>query len=247
MSKREIIPGIHTVSALLNHQPERAHSLWLEQNKHNTRIDALVQQARSLGIAVQSVQRNKLDQLCEGTQHQGIAVSCSSTTLLDEHRLCDQLQNPDTPPLLLVLDEVSDPHNFGACLRSADAAGVDAVIIPQRNSAPLTPVVHKTASGATIHLPLVKTANLSRFIDAVKKLGIWVYGAAGEATDSIYSANLTHPTAIIMGAEGQGLRRLTQERCDQLYSLPMLGDVESLNVSVATGIFLFEAVRQRSR
>ncbi len=246
MSKKEIIPGIHTVSTLLNHQPERAHSLWLEQNKHNTRIDALVQQARSLGIAIQSVQRTKLDQLCEGTQHQGIAASCSVTTLLDEHRLCDQLQHSDTPALLLILDEVSDPHNFGACLRSADAAGVDAVVIPQRNSAPLTPVVHKIASGATIHLPIVKTANLSRFIDTLKKLGIWVYGAAGEATDSIYTANLTHPTAIIMGAEGQGLRRLTQERCDQLYSLPMLGDVESLNVSVATGIFLFEAVRQRS-
>lgn len=246
MSKKEIIPGIHTVNALLNYQPERVHSLWLEQNKHNTRIDALVQQARSLGIAIQSVQRSKLDQLCEGTQHQGIAASCSATTLLDEHRLCDQLQHSDKPALLLILDELSDPHNFGACLRSADAAGVDAVVIPQRNSAPLTPVVHKIASGATIHLPIVKTANLSRFIDKIKKLGIWVYGAAGEAAEPIYSANLTHPTAIIMGAEGQGLRRLTQERCDQLYSLPMLGDVESLNVSVATGIFLFEAVRQRS-
>ena len=246
MSKKEILPGVHTVSALLNRQPERTHSLWLEQNKHNPRIDALVEQARSLGIAIQQVQRHKLDQLCEGSQHQGIAASCAATPLLDEHDLFNQLEHATTPPLLLILDEISDPHNFGACLRTADAAGVDAVIVPQRNSAPLTPVVHKTASGATIRLPIVKTSNLSRFIDAIKKLGVWVYGAAGVASDSIYQSNLTTATAITMGAEGQGLRRLTQERCDQLYSLPMLGDVESLNVSVATGIFLYEAVRQRS-
>lgn len=247
MSKKEILPGIHTVNALLKYQPERVQSLWLEQNKHNARIDLLTEQARSLGIAIQPAQRSKLDQLCEGTQHQGIAASCTMTSLLDEHDLIEQLKNSDTPPLLLILDEVSDAHNFGACLRTADAAGVHAVIVPQRNSAPLTPAVHKTASGATIRLPIVKAANLSRFIDAIKKVGIWVHGTAGTASESIYQSNLSGPTAIVMGAEGQGLRRLTQERCDQLYSLPMLGDVESLNVSVATGIFLYEALRQRSR
>ena len=247
MSKKEILPGIHTVSALLNRQPERVQALWVEQNKHNARIDSLAEQASSLGISIQQVQRNKLDQLCESAQHQGIAASCSVTSMLDEHDLIHQLQTSSTPPLLLILDEVSDAHNFGACLRTANAAGVDAVIVAQRNSAPLTPAVHKTASGATVSLPIVKAANLSRFIDAIKKVGVWVYGAAGEATESIYQSNLSGPTAIVMGAEGQGLRRLTQERCDQLYSLPMLGDVESLNVSVATGIFLYEALRQRSR
>lgn len=246
MSKKEILPGIHTVSALLNRQPERAHSLWLEQNKQNSRIDSLVKQARDLGISVQQVQRKKLDQMCEGALHQGIAATCSSTEFLDEHTLIEKIQSAESAPLLLLLDEVSDPHNFGACLRTADAAGVDAVITPQRNSAPLTPVVHKTASGATIRLPLVKTPNLSRFIDSIKNVGVWVFGAAGEANMSIFQSNLTNPSAIIMGAEGQGLRRLTQERCDQLFSLPMLGDIESLNVSVATGIFLYEAVRQRS-
>ena len=247
MSKKEILPGIHTVQALLSNQPERAHSVWLEQNKHNARIEMLVDQARSLGIAIQSVQRHKLDQLCDGAQHQGVAASCSPTPLLDEHTLIEQLQVNDSAPLLLVLDEVSDPHNFGACLRTAEAAGVDAVIVPQRNSAPITPVVHKTASGATLRLPIVKTPNLSRFIEAIKKIGVWVYGAAGEATHDLYQANLSNACAIVMGAEGQGLRRLTQERCDQLYALPMLGDVESLNVSVATGIFLYEALRQRRR
>ena len=136
MSKKEILPGIHTVGALLKNQPERVHSLWLEQNKHNSRIDALITLAQPLGIAIQIVQRHKLDQLCEGTQHQGIAASCSATSLHNEHSLLDELQQSGTPPLLLILDEVSDPHNFGACLRTADAAGVDAVIVPQRNSAP---------------------------------------------------------------------------------------------------------------
>ncbi len=247
MSKKEILPGIHTVTTLLRWQPERIQSLWIEQNKKNSRIDSILKQAKPLGIATQEVQRNKLDQLSEGAQHQGIAAFCSPTLLQDEHDLFTQIGNADHPILLLILDEVSDPHNFGACLRTAEAAGVNAVIIPQRNSSPLTPVVHKIASGASIRVPIVKTSNLSRFIDAIKKLGVWVYGAAGDAPTSIYQANLEQHSAIVMGAEGQGLRRLTQERCDQLFSLPMLGDVESLNVSVATGIILYEAVRQRSR
>ena len=246
MSKKEILPGIHTVTSLLRWQPERAQSIWLEQNKSNPRIEQIVGHASKLGISVQQVQRAKLDQLCEGTQHQGIAASCTPTPLVDEQELADQIANASTPSLILILDEVSDPHNFGACLRTADAAGVDAVVVPQRNSAPLSPTVHKIASGATLRLKISKTTNLARFIDAIKKSGVWVYGAAGEASDSIYQSNLSHACAIVMGAEGQGLRRLTQERCDELYSLPMLGGVESLNVSVATGIFLYEAVRQRS-
>lgn len=245
MSKKEILPGIHTVASLLRWQPQRAQSIWLEQNKNNHRIVQLLDQAKALGISIQQVQRAKLDQLCEGAQHQGIAANCSPTPLVDEHQIITLIEKTDSAPLILILDEVSDPHNFGACLRTANAAGVDAVVVPQRNSAPLSPIVHKTASGATVRLKLAKTSNLARFIDAIKKSGVWVYGAAGEASNSIYQSNLTQPTAIVMGAEGQGLRRLTQERCDQLYSLPMLGDVESLNVSVATGIFLYEALRQR--
>jgi len=156
MSKKEILPGIHTVTSLLRWQPERVQSIWLEQNKGNSRIDALIEQARNLGIAVQQVQRAKLDSLCEGMQHQGIAASSSATTLLHEDILIKQLLGSPKIPLLLILDEISDPHNFGACLRTADAAGVDAVIVPQRNSAPLTPTVHKIASGATVRLKIVK-------------------------------------------------------------------------------------------
>ncbi|MEM8843557.1 MAG: 23S rRNA (guanosine(2251)-2'-O)-methyltransferase RlmB [Pseudomonadota bacterium] len=245
MSKKEIFPGIHTVSSLLRWQPERIQSIWVEQNKCNKRIDQLIEQAKKSGVSIQQTQHNKLDQICESTHHQGIAASCSPTKLLDEHDLVENLASFSEPPLLLILDEVSDPHNLGACLRSADAAGVDAVILPQRHSAPLTPTVHKIASGATVRLKIVRTPNLARFLDQIKKAGVWVYGATGESDHSIYDSNLSHPSAIVMGAEGQGLRRLTQVKCDQLFALPMLGDVESLNVSVATGIFLYEAVRQR--
>ncbi len=246
MSQKEYFPGIHTVSALLNHQPERIQLIWLEQNKSNPRIDTLIEQARAVGITVQIIQRNKLDQLCGSTQHQGIVASCTPASHLNEDELLRQLQRAQDIPLLLILDEVSDPHNLGACLRTAEAAGVSAVIIPQNHCAPLNAIVHKISSGATVRLPIVKTSNLSRFIARIKKLGIWVYGADGHAGQTLYESNLTHPTAIIMGAEDQGLRRLTRERCDQLYSLPMHGEMESLNVSVATGIFLYEAVRQRS-
>ena len=245
MSKKEILPGIHTVTTVLRYQPERVQSVWLEQNKANKRIDELLEQARRFGIAIQQVERKKLDQLCEGTQHQGIAASCSVTTLKDEQDLVERCEDLSSPPLFLILDEISDPHNLGACLRTADAAGVDAVIIPQHHSAPLTPTVHKVSSGATVHLNIVRANNLARCIDTLKKAGVWVQGADGDAPHSIYTADLAKPTAIVMGAEGQGLRRLTRDSCDQLYSLPMLGSVESLNVSVATGIFLYEAVRQR--
>ena len=245
MSKKEILPGIHTVATLLHWQPERVHTIWLEQNKSNKRIDQLLTQSRQFGISIQQVERKKLDQLCEGTQHQGIAANCTATNLKDDQDLVDRCQDLSSPPLFLILDEVSDPHNLGACLRTADAAGVDAVILPQRHSAPLSPTVHKISSGATIRLNIVKTTNLARCIDTLKKAGVWIHGADSESSQSIYDADLAKPAAIVMGAEGQGLRRLTRESCDHVYSLPMLGSVESLNVSVATGIFLYEAVRQR--
>lgn len=246
MSKQEILPGIHTVSTILRLQPERVQSVWVEQDKHNQRVDSIISMAKKFGAPVQIVQRNTLDQLCEGTQHQGVLAKCTATPLLNENQLIAQCEQANTPPLLLALDEISDPHNLGACLRTADAAGVDAVIFPQRNSAPISATVHKIASGASIRLPLVKTVNLARCLAALKKAGLWVYGADGEAKQSIYSANLAHPTIIVLGAEGRGLRALTKKNCDQLCSLPMLGAVESLNVSVATGVLLYEALRQRN-
>ncbi|MDG0995982.1 MAG: 23S rRNA (guanosine(2251)-2'-O)-methyltransferase RlmB [Gammaproteobacteria bacterium] len=245
MSKTETLPGIHTVATLLNRQPERVQSLWLEQNKKNPRVEALISQAKTLGIAVQPVQRDKLDKICEGSQHQGIAAVCLPTPLLDEFDLLQQVEQSDKAVLLLVLDEVSDPQNLGAILRTADAAGVDALLMPQRNSAPLTPAAHKIACGGSVTVPIVRTTNLARHLEALKKLGVWLVGANGESDQSLYKANLSLPTALVMGAEGQGLRRLTRETCDHLCALPMSGVVESLNVSTASALFLYEAVRQR--
>ncbi len=148
--------------------------------------------------------------------------------------------------LVLLLDEVQDPHNLGACLRSADAAAVDAVVVPADNSVGLTPVVRKVASGAADSVPLFQVSNLKRAIAELQNAGLWVFGAAGEAEQSLYDLDLKGPVAIVMGAEGRGLRRLTRESCDGLFHIPMQGEVSSLNVSVAAGISLFEAVRQRS-
>ena len=208
MSKREVLPGIHTVAALLQWQPQRAQSIWLEQNKKNPRIEQLTRQAQSLGIAIQRIQRHKLDQLCEGSQHQGIAAHCSPTPLYRENDLLADIDQATRQPLLLVLDEISDAHNLGACLRTADGAGVDAVILPQRHSAPLTASVHKVASGATIRLKIVKTTNLARFLSNLKKAGVWIYGADGQSPCCLYESSLILPTAIVIGAEDRGLRRL---------------------------------------
>jgi len=162
-----------------------------------------------------------------------------------ERQLDDFLHTLRSPALLLVLDGVTDPHNLGACLRTADAAGVQAVILPKDRSAGLTPVVRKVACGAAEHLPVFAVTNLARALRTLQAAGLWVYGAAGEAEKSLYDVDFTGSVALVLGAEGSGLRRLTREHCDALVKIPMTGSVESLNVSVATGVLLYEVVRQR--
>jgi 23S rRNA (guanosine2251-2'-O)-methyltransferase len=180
--------------------------------------------------------------------HQGVAALCQwRDTVKDEAFLNKLLTNLDHPALILVLDEVTDPHNLGACLRTADAAGVDAVIVPKDNSATLNMTVRKVASGAAEKVNLVAVTNLARTLAGLQERGIWISGTAGEADHSVYQADFTGPVAIVMGSEGKGLRRLTREHCDYLISIPMAGVVSSLNVSVAAGVCLFEAVRQRQK
>jgi len=157
------------------------------------------------------------------------------------------LQNANQPPLVLILDGIQDPHNLGACFRSADAFGVNLIIAPKDKSAGITPVVSKVASGAVDTIPFVPVTNLVRVMEQLKELGLWIYGAAGEASQSLYQTDLTGSAAIVLGSEGSGMRRLTREHCDVLINIPMLGSVSSLNISVAAGIFLFEATRQRSQ
>ncbi|OGT89625.1 MAG: 23S rRNA (guanosine(2251)-2'-O)-methyltransferase RlmB [Gammaproteobacteria bacterium RIFOXYA12_FULL_61_12] len=239
------IGGLHSVRAALKH-PGKVKMLWIDGERHDRRLRELIDAARSVGIRPSPVPKEELERLLPDTNHQGAVAEIEGAAAGDEHGLEQILGNLSEPAFLLVLDGVQDPHNLGACLRSADGAGVHAVIAPRDKSVGLTPVAAKVASGAADNVPFIQVTNLAR---ALKRLadehGIWIVGLAGEAETSLYDTDLKGPLALVMGGEGEGMRRLTREHCDRLASLPMKGSVESLNVSVATGIALFEAVRQR--
>ncbi len=245
MSKSELVYGIHAVDALLNKAPERFIEVYALKGREDDRLNPIINQLRKVGISVQFMHRKAMDDKSEGAQHQGVIARVKPGKVLNERDLDEVLAGLDKPPFLLILDGVTDPHNLGACLRSADAAGVDAVIVPKDKSAGLTPAVRKVACGAAESVPLIQVTNLARSMRELQDQGIWIYGAAGEATQTLYQCKLSGPIAVAMGAEGKGLRRLTREHCDELVSLPMAGAISSLNVSVATGICLFEVVRQR--
>ena len=204
----------------------------------------ILNELQMCGVSIQQMTRKTLDDKARGANHQGIMAKVKPAKQLNENDLDDILAQ-HSAPLLLVLDGVTDPHNLGACLRNADAAGVAAVIVPKDKSANITATVSKVACGAAETVPLVRVTNLARTMRALQEQGIWFVGTAGEATHDIYQAKLTGPLAIVMGAEGDGMRRLTRETCDDLIKIPMAGSVSSLNVSVASGVCLFEAVRQR--
>lgn len=244
MSDLERVFGVHAVQALLERNAKRVRRLLLASGRLNERQQALLDQANAAGIATQRVAGDELDKLSDGV-HQGVIAEVVASQVWSEEMLTHLLDRLDGVPLLLVLDGVTDPHNLGACLRSADAAGVQAVIVPRDRSASLTPVVRKVACGAAETVPLVAVTNLARTLKQLQQRGLWVVGTAGEAQQFIYQVDLKVPTVIVMGAEGAGMRRLTRENCDYLARLPMAGAVSSLNVSVAAGVCLFEAVRQR--
>lgn len=245
MSGKQIIYGLHAVQALLDKEPDSLTAVWLDRGRQDKRIQAIFNQAKKVGVTINKVERKELDELCGHSQHQGVAAESQVSGAWDEARLMALLDGLDEPPFLLVLDGVTDPHNLGACLRSADGAGVHAVIAPKDNACTLTGTVRKVASGAAESVPFVQVTNLARTLERLKERGIWLVGTTGAADQSLYQTDLKGPLAVVMGAEGQGMRRLTAEACDFLVSLPMLGRVESLNVSVTTGICLYEAVRQR--
>ncbi|WP_335943832.1 23S rRNA (guanosine(2251)-2'-O)-methyltransferase RlmB [Pseudomonas sp. G166] len=245
MSQLEKIYGVHAVEALLRHHPKRVKQIWLAEGRSDPRVQTLVELANESRVAVGQAERREMDAWVEGV-HQGVVAEVSPSQVWGEAMLDELLDRTEGAPLLLVLDGVTDPHNLGACLRSADAAGALAVIVPKDKSATLTPVVRKVACGAAEVIPLVAVTNLARTLEKLQQRGLWVVGTAGEAEVSIYDQDLTGPTILIMGAEGKGMRRLTREHCDYLVKLPMAGSVSSLNVSVATGVCLFEALRQRS-
>ena len=240
--------GIHAVRVLLTRSPRRVRRLLLLARRDDRRLGELRALAERAGIAVASVDEAELAALTNEGRHQGavavLAQEASGATD-PETRLEEALAAARGPPLLLVLDGVQDPHNLGACLRTADAAGACAVIAPRDRAAGLTPVVRKVAAGAAETVPFIAVVNLARTLRALKERGIWLVGTDDQAPASLYDADLAGATALVMGSEGTGLRRLTRECCDQLVAIPMAGGVESLNVSVASGVLLFEAVRQR--
>jgi 23S rRNA (guanosine2251-2'-O)-methyltransferase len=245
MAEKQTVAGIHSVRTALKHGSGSVEEIWVEARRKDRRIKELVDLARADAVPVHFISREELDALQPGVNHQGVVASTRAPAALDEQALKALLEGLEETPLLLILDGVQDPHNLGACLRSADAAGVHAVVAPKDRSAGLTPTACKVASGAAETIPFVQVTNLSRTLRWLQEAGVWIVGTAGETDTLIYEMDLQGPLALVMGAEGKGMRRLTREACDALVRLPMAGTVESLNVSVAAGICLFEAVRQR--
>jgi len=236
--------GWHAVEAVLKREPERLRQVWIQTGRQDKRVKSITDTLDSLGVRWKVVHRRELDERVSGV-HQGIVAAVSESREWTEDDLLAQLAGSDKPPFLLVLDGVTDPHNLGACMRTADAVGVQAVIVPKDKSASLTPVARKVACGAAETVPFVRVTNLARFLRSLQDKGVWLIGTAGEANATLYQADFKGPVALVMGAEGKGMRRLTREHCDQLINIPMLGHVDSLNVSVATGVCLYEALRQR--
>ncbi|MEO1751408.1 23S rRNA (guanosine(2251)-2'-O)-methyltransferase RlmB [Thiofaba sp. EF100] len=238
--------GIHAVEAALRHDPANIVRLLFAQGRRDARLQEVERLATELGLSITRVEPRELDRLTRVDRHQGVAAQYRAAPTYDENDLYAMLDGLDEPALLLVLDGVTDPHNLGACLRVADGAGAQAVIAPKDRAVGLTPTVRKVASGAAESVPFVQVTNLARTLEGLKQRNLWVIGLAGEADHSLYQTHLaTQPLAVVMGAEGSGLRRLTREACDELVNLPMLGAVESLNVSVAAGVSLYEIRRQR--
>ena len=242
--KRTLVYGLHAVGAVIDRAPERLLELWMAEPRQDARAKSLRERAQAAGVRVQTAGTDSLTKLAGEVAHQGAVAAIRPLKPWDEHELADAI-NKTTEPLLLILDGVTDPHNLGACLLTADAAGALAVVIPKDRSAAVEGAARKAAAGAAEFVPVATVTNLARTLGKLKELGIWVVGADGEAGQSIYAADLKRPLALVLGAEGDGMRRLTRESCDFLVRIPMAGLVESLNVSVAAGVALFEARRQR--
>jgi len=245
-SKRQFVYGFHATEAVLTRAPERVLELWLTAARDDQRIRRLAEAAQAAGLAVQTAAPAALAKLVGEVAHQGAVAAVRPLLPWDEDDLLRGLAEASAVPFLLVLDGVTDPHNLGGCLRTADAAGVQALVLPRDRSAGIDAVVRKVAAGAAEFVPVASVTNLARTLDALKARGIWVVGTDGDAQQSLFSADLNRPLALVLGSEGVGMRRLTRERCDFLVRIPMSGRVASLNVSVAAGVALFEAFRQRS-
>jgi len=240
-----LIYGLHTVQTVLERSPERVLSLQVDRSRKDERLNRIRSLAKQHGLTIEDLDSKQLDHRLGDVAHQGVIANVRQPVTQGDKELLAMLDGLERAPFILVLDGVQDPHNLGACLRTADAVGIDAVIVPRDNACSLNATVSKVASGAAEVVPFFQITNLARTLRQLQERNIWCIGLAGEAETSLYETRLDGPLALVMGAEGKGLRRLTRDTCDSLASLPMLGTVESLNVSVTTGVALYEAHRQR--
>lgn len=241
--KSKIIFGFHAVTARLRHDPSSVEEIYVDASRHDRRMQELLRAAEAAKVRIIHADDQRLDGMAGTRRHQGVLAKAGQLSLarnIDE--LLDAIEGP---PLLLLLDGVTDPHNLGACLRVADGAGAHAVIAPKDRAVGLNATAAKVASGAADTVPYITVTNLARTMRELKERDIWLIGTSDDAEKSLYEADFTGPTALVMGSEGEGMRRLTRENCDLLVHIPMQGTVESLNVSVASGVCLYEARRQR--
>ncbi|MEY3280341.1 MAG: hypothetical protein RL674_326 [Pseudomonadota bacterium] len=239
------IVGLHAAQSALMYSPQKISRAWVDSERHDKRLETLLETLSTLDISIEKVERKKLDKLADGMNHQGVVLEVALPEELSENDLKVAVEHLSENALFLVLDNVQDPHNLGACLRTADATGVHGIIITKDNAVGITPTVCKVASGAAETVPVYVVTNLARTLRWLKTEGVWVVGTAGEVESTLFKSDFTVPMALVIGAEEKGMRRLTREQCDFLVKLPMLGTVESLNLSVATGVLLYEVLRQR--
>jgi len=239
------IVGINPVEGALTNDPDRIREVLIEQNSKNARVNEISSLARKLGLPMQMVSKERLEKLGGEARHQGVIARYEAPPMGSENDLPDLLEKAGPDALVLVLDGVTDPHNLGACLRSAAAANVTAVIVPKDRAVGMTPTVRRASAGGADMVPVIAATNLARALRMLKDAGVWITGLDGDTTQSVYDLDLKGPIALVMGSEGDGMRRLTRDTCDFVAKIPMPGGMESLNVSVATGVVLFEALRQR--
>ena len=239
------IVGLHAAQSALMYSPQKFSRAWVDSERHDKRLEMLLETLSTLDVSIEKVERKKLDKLADGMNHQGVVLEVALPEELSENDLKVAVEHLSENALFLVLDNVQDPHNLGACLRTADATGVHGIIITKDNAVGITPTVCKVASGAAETVPVYVVTNLARTLRWLKTEGVWVVGTAREAESTLFTSDFTVPMALVIGAEEKGMRRLTREQCDLLVKLPMLGTVESLNLSVATGVLLYEVLRQR--
>lgn len=242
----DVIFGLHAVQAALEVPVSRVKEIWLAAERQDNRVENVLAAANEQGVVIHFSERETLDKIAPDVQHQGCVAKCRPLESLDEKGLFDLLDNLNEPPLLLILDGVQDPHNLGACLRTAEASGAHAVIAPKDRASGLTTTAIKISSGSAERLPFAQVTNIARLMRELQQRGVWLIGTSGDSETSLYQTKLTGPMAIVLGAEGKGIRHLTRENCDEVVFIPMQGEAESLNVSVAAGVCLFEAFRQRS-